>query len=194
MYIFLGLVGELETLCHLFKHCLHIHKYLITVLWLLLLLYSSSFSLVCIKKNSIVYVDLSLLLLCFVLFCFGGFFWWENISIRIFILSSRLLGDVFLIYCKNKGSQSLSADQLYNTNLHFIRNLPFLSELSHKDRVLSVFKKFHSHQSNTWKISLQNFNIWYVTFDHFMKINHAGSRQDEYTLQFFLLAHLGERL
>lgn len=170
---------------------MHIQEYLITVLWLLLLLYSSSFSLVCIKKNSIVYVDLSLFLLCFLIFfCF---FMRKYINTH-FILSSRLLGDVFLVYCKNKGSQSLSADQLYNTNLHSIRNLPLLSELSHKDRVLSVFKEFHSQKSNTWKISLQNFNIWYVTFDHFMKINHAGSRQDEYTLQFFLLAHLGERL
>lgn len=164
---------------------MHIQEYLITVLWLLLLLYSSSFSLVCIKKN--------LHCLCWPIIVSFCFFVRKYINTH-FILSSRLLGDVFLVYCKNKGSQSLSADQLYNTNLHSIRNLPLLSELSHKDRVLSVFKEFHSQKSNTWKISLQNFNIWYVTFDHFMKINHAGSRQDEYTLQFFLLAHLGERL
>lgn len=53
---------------------MHIQEYLITVLWLLLLLYSSSFSLVCIKKTSIVYVDLSL---------YHFVFLWENISIHI---------------------------------------------------------------------------------------------------------------
>lgn len=61
-------------------------------------------------------------------------------------LSSRLLGDVFLIYCKNKGSRSLPKDELYNTSLQSINQRPLLSTLSNQNRVLSVYDTFHPQQ------------------------------------------------
>lgn len=67
-------------------------------------------------------------------------------EVNISILSSRLLGDVFLIYCKNQGSQSLSQDKFYNTSLQSINQRPLLSTLSNKNRLLSVYDTFHPQQ------------------------------------------------
>lgn len=54
--------------------------------------------------------------------------------------------DVFLIYCKNKGSESLPQDEFYNTSLHSINQRPMLSTLSNKNRLLSVYDTFHPQQ------------------------------------------------
>lgn len=90
---------------------------------------------------TIVYNDLSLLLgICL----FFVIIFREEIDISN--LSSRLLGDVFLIYCKNKGSQSLPKDELYNTSLQSINQRPMLSTLSNQNRVLSVYDTFHPQQ------------------------------------------------
>lgn len=67
-------------------------------------------------------------------------------EVTISILSFCLLGDVFLIYCKNKGSESLPQDEFYNTSLHLINQRPLLSTLSNQNRVLSVYDTFHPQQ------------------------------------------------
>lgn len=89
----------------------------------------------------VVYNDLSLLLgICL----FFVIIFREEIDISN--LSSRLLGDVFLIYCKNKGSQSLPKDELYNTSLQSINQRPLLSTLSNQNRVLSVYDTLYPQQ------------------------------------------------
>lgn len=90
---------------------------------------------------TIVYNDLSLLLgICL----FFVIIFREKID--IYILSSRLLGDVFLIYCKNKGSRSLPKDEFYNTSLQSINQRPILSTLSNKKRVLTIYDTLYPQQ------------------------------------------------
>lgn len=48
--------------------------------------------------------------------------------------------DVFVVYCKDKDSQSLPPNQLYNAKLHSIKQQPILSKLSKENRVFSVNK------------------------------------------------------
>nr|XP_022322400.1 uncharacterized protein LOC111123950 isoform X2 [Crassostrea virginica] len=54
--------------------------------------------------------------------------------------------DVLVVYCKDKGSQDLPPENLYNPRLHSIDRQPVLSELKNKKRVLSINDKFHPHQ------------------------------------------------
>ena len=56
------------------------------------------------------------------------------------------LGDVFVVYCKDKVSQNLSPDNLYNPKLHSVESHPVLRKLKERERVLSVNTKFHPHQ------------------------------------------------
>nr|XP_022322398.1 uncharacterized protein LOC111123949 [Crassostrea virginica] len=54
--------------------------------------------------------------------------------------------DVFVVYCKDKGSQDLPPENLYNPRLQSIERHPVLSELKNRKRVLSINDKFHPHQ------------------------------------------------
>ncbi|XP_078323023.1 uncharacterized protein LOC111123290 [Crassostrea virginica] len=54
--------------------------------------------------------------------------------------------DVFVVYCKDKGSQNLPRNNLYNPRLHSIERHPVLSELKMNNRVLTINDKFHPHQ------------------------------------------------
>ena len=56
------------------------------------------------------------------------------------------LGDVFVVYCKDKGSKDLPLNSLYNTRLKSIEKHPVLSTLSKKKRVMSINDSFHSNQ------------------------------------------------
>ena len=55
-------------------------------------------------------------------------------------------GDVFVVYCKDKGSQDLSPNNLYNLTLQSIEEHPVLSELKRNNRILTINDKFHPHQ------------------------------------------------
>ena len=55
-------------------------------------------------------------------------------------------GDVFVVYCKDKGSRDLPANSLYNTRLTSIEKHPVLFALSKKKRVMSINDRFHSYQ------------------------------------------------
>nr|XP_022327508.1 uncharacterized protein LOC111126884 [Crassostrea virginica] len=68
----------------------------------------------------------------------------------------KFLGcDVFVVYCKDKGSQDLPPNNLYNPRLQSIERHPVLSELKRKNRVLSINDKFHPHQVELLKQSCQ---------------------------------------
>nr|XP_022326705.1 uncharacterized protein LOC111126399 isoform X2 [Crassostrea virginica] len=54
--------------------------------------------------------------------------------------------DVFVVYCKDKVSQNLSPDNLYNPKLHSVESHPVLRKLKEREMVLSVNTKFHPHQ------------------------------------------------
>ncbi|XP_078323397.1 uncharacterized protein LOC111126400 isoform X2 [Crassostrea virginica] len=54
--------------------------------------------------------------------------------------------DVFVVYCKDKGSQNLSPDNLYNPKLTSVERHPVLRKLKERERVISVNTKFHPHQ------------------------------------------------
>lgn len=54
--------------------------------------------------------------------------------------------DVFVIYCKDKDSQSLPRDQLYSTKLHSINQHATLAKLKKKNRVFSVHASLHPQQ------------------------------------------------
>ena len=56
------------------------------------------------------------------------------------------LGDVFVVYCKDKGSQDLSPDNLYNPKLTSVERHPVLRKLKERERIISVNTKFHPHQ------------------------------------------------
>ena len=55
-------------------------------------------------------------------------------------------GDVFVVYCNDKGSQDLPTNNLHNPKLYSIEKHPVLSELKRKNRVLSINDKLHPHQ------------------------------------------------
>nr|XP_022321632.1 uncharacterized protein LOC111123533 isoform X2 [Crassostrea virginica] len=54
--------------------------------------------------------------------------------------------DVFVVYCKDKGSRDLPPNSLYNTRLTSIEKHPVLFALSKKKRVMSINDRFHSYQ------------------------------------------------
>mmetsp|Transcript_1615 Transcript_1615/g.2520 ORF Transcript_1615/g.2520 Transcript_1615/m.2520 type:complete len:155 (+) Transcript_1615:127-591(+) len=54
--------------------------------------------------------------------------------------------DVFVVYCKDKESQNLSPDNLYNPKLTSVERHPVLRKLKERERVISVNTKFHPHQ------------------------------------------------
>lgn len=54
--------------------------------------------------------------------------------------------DVFIIYCKDRGSQTLPPNQLYNTRLHSIDQHATLVKLKKKNRVFSVYECLHLQQ------------------------------------------------
>ncbi|XP_078323395.1 uncharacterized protein LOC111126901 isoform X5 [Crassostrea virginica] len=54
--------------------------------------------------------------------------------------------DVFVVYCKDKGSQDLSPDNLYIPRLQSVERHPVLRKLKERERVISVNTKFHPHQ------------------------------------------------
>nr|XP_022326708.1 uncharacterized protein LOC111126400 [Crassostrea virginica] len=54
--------------------------------------------------------------------------------------------DVFIVYCKDRGSENLSPDNLYNPKLKSVERHPVLSKLKERERVISVDTKFHPHQ------------------------------------------------
>ena len=60
-------------------------------------------------------------------------------------------GDVFVVYCKDKGSQDLPPENLYNPRLLSIERHPVLSELKRNNRVLSINDKLHPHQMELLK-------------------------------------------
>lgn len=68
----------------------------------------------------------------------------RRLTTEIF-LSSKC--DVFVVYCKDRDSQSLPPNQLYNTNLHSIKQQPILSKLSKENRVFSVNKALLPQQA-----------------------------------------------
>lgn len=55
--------------------------------------------------------------------------------------------DVFVIYCKDRGSQTLPQNQLYNTKLHSINQHATLVKLKKKNRVFSVYESLHPQQA-----------------------------------------------
>lgn len=55
--------------------------------------------------------------------------------------------DVFVIYCKDRGSQTLPPNQLYNTKLHSINQHATLVKLKKKNRVFSVYESLHPQQA-----------------------------------------------
>ena len=63
--------------------------------------------------------------------------------------------DVFVVYCKDNGSQDLPPNNLYNPRLHSIERHPVLSELKKNNRVMSINEKFHPHQVELLKNCLQ---------------------------------------
>ncbi|XP_078323020.1 uncharacterized protein LOC144622268 [Crassostrea virginica] len=68
----------------------------------------------------------------------------------------KFLGcDVFVVYCKDKGSQDLPPDNLYNPRLQSIERHPVLSELKRNKRVLSINDKLHPHQVEHFKSCCQ---------------------------------------
>lgn len=54
----------------------------------------------------------------------------------------KMGGDVFVVYVKDKGSQNLDRDHLYNERLHSIVTHPELSVLNEKQRVLTTYDEF----------------------------------------------------
>ena len=64
-------------------------------------------------------------------------------------------GDVFVVYCKDKGSQDLPPNNLYNPTLQSIEEHPVLSELKRNNRVLTINDKFHPRQVELLKKSCQ---------------------------------------
>ncbi|XP_033758552.1 uncharacterized protein LOC117340883 isoform X2 [Pecten maximus] len=58
----------------------------------------------------------------------------------------KMGGDVFVVYVKDKGSQNLNQQELYNEHLRSINIHPELSVLSAKQRVLTTFDEFTMFQ------------------------------------------------
>nr|XP_022324821.1 uncharacterized protein LOC111125366 [Crassostrea virginica] len=63
--------------------------------------------------------------------------------------------DVLVVYCKDKGSQDLPPENLYNPRLHSTERHPVLSDLKRNKRVLSINEKLHPHQVELLKNCFQ---------------------------------------
>ena len=74
------------------------------------------------------------------------------------------LGDVFVVYCKDKGSQNLSSDNLYNPRLQSVERHPVLSKLKERMRVISVDTKFHPHQVSHLESCCNKIYQWCACF------------------------------
>ena len=76
------------------------------------------------------------------------------------------LGDVFVVYCKDKGSQDLSPDNLYNPRLQSVERHPVLRKLKERERVISVNTKFHPHQVSQLESCCNQIYLWRARFFH----------------------------
>nr|XP_022320500.1 uncharacterized protein LOC111122812 isoform X2 [Crassostrea virginica] len=76
----------------------------------------------------------------------------RNDTTKVFL---SLKCDVFVVYCKDKGSQDLPPNNLYNPTLQSIEEHPVLSELKRNNRVLTINDKFHPRQVELLKKSCQ---------------------------------------
>lgn len=74
------------------------------------------------------------------------------------------LGDVFIIYCKDRGSQTLPPNQLYNTRLHSIDQHATLVKLKKKNRVFSVYEFLHLQQVELLGDCVKQLWFWYMWF------------------------------
>lgn len=72
------------------------------------------------------------------------------------------LGDVFIIYCKDRGSQTLPPNQLYNTRLHSIDQHATLVKLKKKNRVFSVYECLHLQQVELLGDCVEQLWFWYM--------------------------------
>ena len=76
-------------------------------------------------------------------------------------------GDVLVVYFKDKGSQDLPPENLYNPRLQSIERHPVLSELKNKKKVLSINDKFHPHQVEHLQSCCQQLWRSYICLWHF---------------------------
>lgn len=86
---------------------------------------------------------------------------------------SPLLGDVFVIYCKDRGSQTLPPNQLYNTKLHSINQHATLVKLKKKNRVFSVYESLHPQQAELLEDRIKQLWFWYMCCENFLFLNHV---------------------
>ncbi|XP_062595377.1 ankyrin repeat domain-containing protein 18B-like [Saccostrea cucullata] len=63
--------------------------------------------------------------------------------------------DVFVVYVRDRGSETLAPGQLYNPQLHSIGHHSVLSKLKERNRVLSVYNSFLPHQVKFLEDSLK---------------------------------------
>ncbi|XP_062577225.1 uncharacterized protein LOC134239082 [Saccostrea cucullata] len=63
--------------------------------------------------------------------------------------------DVFVVYVRDRGSETLGPGQLYNPQLHSIGHHSLLSQLKERNRVLSVYNSFLPHQVKFLEDSLK---------------------------------------
>ena len=110
--------------------------------------------------------------LCLTLMKFLIWYVYRRDSKQLFNVSNLVYvgsGDVLVVYCKDKESQDLPPENLYNSRLHSIERHPVLSELKNKNRVLSINDKFHPHQVEHLKNCCQQLWRRYIfVFDTFM--------------------------
>lgn len=83
------------------------------------------------------------------------------------------LGDVFIIYCKDRGSQTLPPNQLYNTRLHSIDQHATLVKLKKKNRVFSVYESLHPQQAELLEDRIKQLWFWYMCCENFLFLNHV---------------------
>lgn len=70
-------------------------------------------------------------------------------------LLNFVVGDVFVVYYRDKNSKSLPKENLYNTKLYSIEKQTVLSRLRSKGRVFSVYDTFHPQQVQMLKSCLK---------------------------------------
>ena len=92
------------------------------------------------------------------------------------------LGDVFVVYCKDKGSQNLSPDNLYNPKLQSVESHPVLSKLKERERVLSVNTKFHPHQVSHMESCCKKYYVMWCEISSIFTLHHRTNFN--YTLSF----------
>lgn len=56
------------------------------------------------------------------------------------------VGDVYVVYVKDKGSRELTSGQLYNQRMSSITIHPELADMSSRQRVLTVYEEFSEYQ------------------------------------------------